>query len=179
MSLKEVVLYDNPCFKKVNPFMSSAKNRDIIRYDDALLWKAEALIELGRHSEALPIINRLRERAKNSTSRLVDQNGNPTANFNVAAYADGVNCNWTQAFAREALRKERRLEMAMEGYRFFDLVRWGIAAEYVNEYLAVEKTRKPYLQQANFTKHRDEYFPIPLSQINFSKKLYQQNQGWQ
>ena len=48
MSLKEVVLPDCPCFEKVNPFMSSSKNRDIIRYDDVLLWKAEALIELGR-----------------------------------------------------------------------------------------------------------------------------------
>src|SRR5690606_37222713 len=111
MSLKEVVLYDNPCFKKVNPFMSSSKNRDIIRYDDALLWKAEALIELGRHMEALPIINRIRSRAAESTSRLVDNNGTPTGNFRVATYQDGINCNWTADFARNALRWERRLEL--------------------------------------------------------------------
>ncbi len=178
MSLKEVVLYDNPCFRKVNPFMSSSKNRDIIRYDDALLWKAEALIELGRHTEALPIINRLRIRAAASTGRLVDNSGAPTGNFRIATYQDGVNCNWTPAFAREALRWERRLEMAMEGFRFFDLVRWGIADSYVNQYLNAEKAKRTYLAQAQFTKGRDEYFPIPLAQVNFSKKLYEQNTGW-
>lgn len=179
MSLKEVVLYDNPCFRKVNPFMSSSKNRDIIRYDDALLWKAEALIELGRHLEALPIINRIRMRAAASTPRLVDSEGEATGNFHVATYQDGVNCNWSQTFAREALRWERRLELAMEGFRFFDLVRWGIADTYVNEYLRVEKTKRTYLAEAVFKKNRDEFFPIPLAQINFSKKLYQQNYGWE
>lgn len=178
MSLKEVVLYDCPCFKKANPFMSSSKNRDIIRYDDALLWKAEALIELGRHAEALPVINDLRARARKSTALLVDILGKPTGNFSINEYADGVNCNWTQDYARQALRWERRLELGMEGFRFFDLVRWGIAAETMNNYFQVEKTRREYLNSARFTKNKDEYFPIPLAQINFSKKLYQQNYGW-
>lgn len=178
MSLKEVVLYDNPCFKKVNPFMSSSKNRDVIRFDDALLWKAEALIELGRQAEALPIINQIRSRAAKSTFRLVDRNGDATGKFKVEEYKDGVNCTWDQHFARKALRWERRLELALEGHRFFDLVRWGIADVYVNEYLSVEKTKKNYLAASVFKKNRDEYFPIPLSQINFSKKLYIQNFGW-
>lgn len=178
MSLKEVVLPDNPCFKKVNPFMSSSKNRDIIRFDDVLLWKAEALIELGRPAEALPIINKIRKRAAESTFRLVDSQGAPTGQFKIAEYKDGVNCAWTQSYAREALRWERRLEFAMEGFRFFDLVRWGIADTYVNGYLQKEKTRRNYLAASVFKKNRDEYFPIPLSQINFSKKLYIQNFGW-
>lgn len=178
MSLKEVELYDCPCFEKVNPFMSSSKNRDIIRYDDALLWKAEALIELGRQQEALPIINDIRARAKKSTALLTDISGQPTGNFVISEYIDGVNCTWTQEFARQALRWERRLELGMEGFRFFDLVRWGIAAEYVNNYFQVEKTKRDYLGNARFTKNKDEYFPIPLAQINFSKKLYQQNYGW-
>ncbi len=179
MSLKEVVLYDCPCFEKVNPFMSSSKNRDIIRYDDALLWKAEALIELGRQAEALPIINSIRKRAQESTFFLVDTLNKPTGTFHVDIYKDGENCNWTQEFARKALRWERRLELGMEGFRAFDLVRWGIAAEYMNGYFQVEKTKRAYLSNAVFTKNRDEYFPIPLAQINFSKKLYQQNYGWQ
>ncbi len=178
MSLKEVVLYDNPCFKKVNPFMSSSKNRDIIRFDDVLLWKAESLIELGRHTQALPIINKIRKRAAESTFRLVDREGAPTGQFKVASYVDGVNCTWNQNYAREALRWERRLEFAMEGFRFFDLVRWGIADTYINAYLQKEKTRRNYLAASVFKKSRDEYFPIPLSQINFSKKLYVQNFGW-
>lgn len=180
MSMKETVLPDCPCFAFAAPFMSSSKNRDIIRYDDVLLWQAEALIELGRQEEALPLINQIRSRAAASTAKLIDVQGDPTGRFQIAAYQPGVNCPaWTQDFARKALRFERRLEFAEEGYRFFDLVRWGIAAETVNEYLAVEKTRRSsYLSEAKFTKNRDEYFPIPKNQINFSKKLYQQNYGW-
>src|SRR5690606_15981178 len=179
MSLKEVELPDCPCFKKLLPFMSSAKNRDIIRFDDMLLWRAEALIELDRQSEALPIINSIRKRAAQSTTRLVDIEGKKTGKFVVEEYKPGVNIPaWDKTFATKALRWERRLEMALEGYRFFDLVRWGIAAETVNEYFAVEKTRRQYLNEAKFEKNRDEYFPIPKSQIDFSKKLYQQNYGW-
>lgn len=180
MSMKETVLPDCPCFAYATPFMSSSKNRDIIRFDDVLLWEAEALIELGRPDEALPLINSIRQRAASSTARLVDIQGDPTGRFKTAAYQPGVNCPaWTQDFARKALRWERRLEFSQEGFRFFDLVRWGIAAETVNEYLAVEKTRRgSYLSEAKFTKNRDEYFPIPKNQINFSKKLYRQNYGW-
>ena len=180
MSMKETVLPDCPCFAFAAPFMSSSKNRDIIRYDDVLLWKAEALIELGRQNEALPVINSLRERAGKSTGRLVDVQGDATGKFVISGYQPGVNCPaWTQDFARTALRWERRLEMSQEGTRFFDLVRWGIAAETVNTYLSVEKLRRgSYLSEAKFTKNRDEYFPIPKNQINFSKKLYKQNYGW-
>ena len=179
MSMKENVLPDCPCFAFASPFMSSGKNRDIIRYDDVMLWQAEALIELGRHQEALPLINAIRERAARSTTRLVDVQGDPIGKYVVAAYEPGKNCPaWTQEFARKALRWERRLEMSQEGTRYFDLVRWGIAAETVNAYFAVEKTRRTYMGEAQCTKNRDEYFPIPKNQINFSKKLYQQNHGW-
>lgn len=180
MSMKETVLPDCPCFAFAAPFMSSSKNRDIIRYDDVILWEAEALIELGRQNEALSLINAIRRRAAASTGKLVDVQGDATGKFHIEEYQPGVNCPaWTQDFARKALRWERRLEFSQEGFRFFDLVRWGIAAETVNEYLAVEKTRRgSYLSEAKFTKNRDEYFPIPKNQINFSKKLYQQNYGW-
>jgi len=178
MSLKETVLPDDPAFKKFPPFMSSSKNWDIIRYADVILFRAEALIELGRFNEALPLINSIRARAGNSLSLLKQTNGNPTSNYKITTYQPGVNCTWTAAFAREALRYERRMEFAMEGYRFFDLVRWGIAAEYLNAYFNVEKNRASHLRDALFKKNRDEYLPIPLNQINFSKGLYKQNFGW-
>jgi hypothetical protein len=165
-------------FKKVGPFYGSAKNIDVIRFADVLLWKAEALIELGRHNEALPLINRVRTRAKNSTQRTRFANGTAPSNYNISEYVDGVNINWTQENARKALQWERRLEFAMESPRFFDLVRWGIAAETLNGYLAKEKTRRAYLASAQFTKGRDEYFPIPQREIDFTRGLYKQNPGY-
>ncbi|SFD24475.1 Starch-binding associating with outer membrane [Chitinophaga sp. CF118] len=178
LSLKEAVLPDDASFLKVPPFMSSSKNWDIIRFADVLLFKTESLIELGRQDEALPLINRIRERAAASTGLLKQPDGSFTSNYKISTYQPGINCTWTQDFARQALRWERRLEFAMEGYRFFDLVRWGIAAEYLNAYFTVEKTRSAHLEDAKFTKGRDEYLPVPLNQINFSKGLYKQNTGW-
>lgn len=177
-SLKEAVMPDDASFQKIPPFMSSSKNWDIIRYDDVLLFKAEALIELGRHQEALPLINQLRTRAAASTGMLKQQDGTTPAKYKVQTYQPGVNCTWSQDFARQALRWERRLEFATEGYHFFDLVRWGIAAQYINGYFTVEKRRSAHLNDAVFQKNRDEYMPIPLNQINYSKGLYKQNTGW-
>lgn len=177
-SLKEAVAPDDPSFQKIPPFMSSSKNWDVIRFADVLLFKAEALIELGRQDEALPLINQLRTRSAGSTGLLKQPDGTPSANYRIVTYQPGVNCTWTQPFARQALRWERRLEFATEGYHFFDLVRWGIAAEYCNKYFTLEKTRSAHLNDALFKKNRDEYLPIPLNQINYSRGLYQQNAGW-
>lgn len=151
------------------PFTISAMNTPIIRYADVLLFKAEALIELGRQDEALPIINQIRTRAANSTGLL---NGFRT--YNVGTYAAFA----SQDEARQALRFERRLELGLEGSRFFDLVRWGIAKQTIDTYLAVEQTRKAYLADAVFTSGRDEYMPIPQEQINLSGGLYEQNPGY-
>jgi hypothetical protein len=178
LSMKETVAYTDPSFQRFPPFMSSSKNWAIIRYPDVLLMAAEAYIETGQQNLALPLINQVRQRAANSTALLVQANGNPTSNYQIGTYQPGVNCTWTQDYARQALRFERRLEFAMEGYRFFDLVRWGIAATYLNSYFSVESTRTPHLQGAQFTAHRDEYLPISQNQINFSKGLYKQNLGW-
>lgn len=175
-SLKENVQRNQ--YIQLGPFYGNTKNRIILRYADVLLWKAEALIELNRQNEALPLINQIRTRAKNSTLLLKFSNGTPQANYNVDTYKPGVNCTWTNEFARQALRFERRLEFAMEGSRFFDLVRWGIAHVYLDDYFTIEKTRRAYLKDGKFTKNRDEYLPIPLNQIRFSKGVYKQNYGY-
>ncbi|MGV3587734.1 MAG: RagB/SusD family nutrient uptake outer membrane protein, partial [Adhaeribacter sp.] len=177
-NMKEQQEATSSSFKKVGPFYGSAKNIDIIRYADVLLWQAEALIELGRQAEALPLINQIRARAKNSTNRTKLANGTNPSNYNINEYVNGVNITWNQENARKALQWERRLEFAMESPRFFDLVRWGIAAETLNAYLNVEKTRKTFLSAAKFTKGRDEYFPIPQREIDFTKGLYVQNPGY-
>lgn len=173
-SLKENVDPTCDCFVPMVPFYANTKNRIVVRHADLLLMKAEALIELNRSAEALPIINLIRGRAKNSTDLIKYAN----EFIDIKLYQDGVNCNWTQDFARQALRWERRLELAMEGGRFFDLVRWGIAERVMNEYYNTEKNRRSYYSGANFTKNKHEYLPIPQQQIKFSKYLYKQNVGY-
>ncbi len=180
MSQKMIVLPSCPCFRKTYPFMGSGLNWDVLRMDEVILWKAEALIQLNRETEALPLINSIRTRAANSTSFLKFADGTPTGKFDVAEYKPGTNCPaWSKDFAMKALQWERQLEFATEGKWFFDLVRWGIAAEYMNNYFTIEKTRRSHLEEAKFTKNRDEYFPIPQVQINFVKEgIYKQNYGW-
>lgn len=178
--MKSVVPIDCSCLTtaKGYPYPASSMNNDIIKYDDVILWKAEALIELGRQDEALEIINQVRQRAKNSTNLLVDANGKFYSNYHIELYKPGENIGWNQSMARKALQWERRLEFGMEGYRFFDLVRWGIAAEVKNKYFDTEKIRRVYLAIAHFTKNRDEYLPIPQQQIDLSNQVYKQNFGW-
>ncbi|MGL5273315.1 MAG: RagB/SusD family nutrient uptake outer membrane protein, partial [Phocaeicola sp.] len=170
-SLKENVDPSCDCFQNVSPFYGNSKNRIVIRYADVLLFRAEALIELNRENEARLLINQVRERAKNSTLFI------PYAqNLNVITYPS---TGWTQEYAREALRWERRLEFAMEGSRFFDLVRWGIADQVMNAYFVSEGARRNYLSAGRFNKNQDEYIPIPQQQINFvGSSIYQQNAGW-
>src|SRR5699024_1701184 len=95
-SMKENVSPDCDCFINIPPFYSNTKSRILIRYADVLLFRAEALIELGRHSEALPLINQLRERAAKSTDRLDMGDGTPISHYQVRAYVDGDNIQWTQ-----------------------------------------------------------------------------------
>lgn len=178
-SMKENVRTDSPSLH--NAFwMYDAKNQSEVRLPEVMLWKAEILIELGRHHEALPIINQLRERAGNSTGLLRYADGASTLDYYIEPYIDGVNISWTQENAREALRWERRLEFAMEGRRFFDLVRWGIAEEVMNDYFEQEHKRpgRSWLAPGHFTAGRDEYLPIPQAQINWSRGNYVQNTGY-
>ena len=158
----------------VGPLFTWDRNTDQIRYADLLLWKAEALIELGRQDEALPIINRIRARAATSTGRLNFPDGSPFGNWVIGPYTTMGD----QDNARKILRKERRLELAMEAHRFFDLVRWGIAGEVLNAYFDSERLRREYLQSARFTVGQHEYYPIPENQISISQGLYVQNPGY-
>lgn len=172
-SLKENVDPASEYYVKTGPWHANSKNNIIIRYADVLLMRAEAMIEKGDYAAALPLINQVRNRAKVSTGLI----GFAT-NLNIQAYVDGVNCVWNQDFARQALRWERRLEFAMEGSRFFDLVRWGITDLVMNNYYLREASVRTHYQGAQFTKNKNEYVPVPIQQINFSKGIYQQNYGF-
>jgi hypothetical protein len=176
MGMKDQELPSSPAFRQYQAFFSISRNTDQIRYGDLLLMKAEALIELNRLSEALSIINNIRSRAIStaSTSRLVYADGSPTGKWNVGLYPT----LGSQDNARKIMRWERRLELAFESKRFFDLVRWGITEPTLNQYFNAEKSRRDYLKDALFTAGRDEYLAIPQAQITISQGLYKQNPGY-
>jgi len=133
-----------------------------------ILWLAECEVELnGDLDRARTLVNQVRTRAANPAG-FVTIGNTPAANYVINEYTTSWAGN--QATARKAVRFEMRLEFAMEGHRFFDLVRWGEAEKVINEYLTVEKTKRLYLANAKFVANKHEYFPIPNQEILNSKK---------
>ena len=172
---KQVVPVNDPTICPIPPFQSCAMNKDDYRLDDVMLMRAEALVETGKWQEAKALVNQLRSRAAESTTYFKENTG-VTENYEVRPYTDA---EWSsEAFARQAVRWERRLELAMEGWRFFDLVRWGTAAEVLNAYFAKEATRiDAYNDQGKLIAKYDagdEFLPIPNTQLVNSKGVYEQ-----
>jgi hypothetical protein len=156
----------------------TAKNYNIIRFADVLLMAAEAEVEIGSLEKAREYVNRVRARAANPGSMVRDASGNPSANYQTKSYAVPFA---DQAMARNAVRFERRLELAMEGHRFFDLVRWGVAAQVLNAYASKEKLKRTYKNTAVFTAGKNEYYPISNRVIEIAKKggnILEQNPGY-
>ena len=171
-SLKENVALNDPSSVLIDPFRANTKNKIVIRYADVVLMRAEALIELDREKEALPLINEIRERAKKSTG-LIDY----AENVDIALYVDNVNCNWTKPYAREALRWERRIELAMEGHRWYDLARWGIASEVLNDFVKYEAKHLGKYSNSTYNA-KWATMPIPHNEILKMDGLLVQNENW-
>lgn len=153
---------------------TTGNNHSIIRYADVLLLAAECEVEVGSLENARMHVNEVRSRAANPDHFVKTADGTDAANYVISTYDDA----WTdQSVARAAVRFERRLELAMEGHRFFDLKRWGTAEQVINEYLATEKTKRSYLDGASFS---DQFLrlPIPQSAIDESKGTLTQNPGY-
>ena len=176
-SVKELPHPDCDCLL-YDGWQFNSMNKRMIRYDEVLLWKAEVLIQLDRWNEALEPINKVRQRAANSTSELIMVDGSPVMNYHVEIYKPGENCVWDKDFAWKAMEWENRLEMAGEGRRFFDLQRWGTLEETMNSYFQIERNRFAWMSNARFTEGRDEFFPIPQNQMNWAKGNYTQNPGY-
>jgi starch-binding outer membrane protein, SusD/RagB family len=188
---KDLVLRSCSCLVLNGPFFISSLNTVLIRFADVELFKAEALAQLGQGDLGLSIVNSLRARAAASTAKLntnpyaADANhptGGVVSLYHVGPYPASAFDN--TADAMKAIMRERRLELGLEGFRFFDLVRWGVAAQTIGTvstpgtYLGDEVVRRPYLSDAKFTPGRDEYFPIPQVEINLSGGVYKQNPGY-
>lgn len=148
---------------------------NIIRFAEVLLWRAEIAVEESDLATALQMVNRVRARAANPNGFVRDSNGDPAANYVVGEYTSFPD----QAFARKAVYFEQRLEMALEGHRFFELVRQGRAAQVLNDYAAAERPRlsNGELNGATFQPFA-ELFPIPQNVIDLSQGIIQQNPGF-
>lgn len=168
-------------------------NIHLFRYADMLLMLAEAEAEVGSPENARAIVNQIRARAavkvqgpgadRASMTVPINDPSITWATYRVGQYLTP----WTQATARQNVRYERRLELAMEGQRFFDLRRWAIADQTLNNYIngvagGAEKTRRLQLASSEAFTSRHSLFPIPdlqiqLSTVNGTSTL-KQNPGW-
>lgn len=174
---------------------STAKNFHLIRYADLLLWYAETLIETGNPQEAGKYINQVRARAAKSYVKAVDpatmaeaassfvlddkvngkQGVNAAANYRIGLYPASQFASKEKAL--QALRFERKLEMALEGHRWYDLVRWGIAGEELNSYVKYEAK---YLSKYKNSVYNANWvtLPIPLNEIQKMDGVLVQNENW-
>jgi hypothetical protein len=170
---------------------ANGANFSMIRFADVLLWAAEVEVEIGSLQKAEEYVNIVRSRAANSSGFLMTyiDNANPSlgftntpaANYDIALYNGDFEAGGQQ-FARESVRFERKLELGMEGHRFFDLQRYdlgepGYMADLLNKYIAHERatqmttTNADYLvlENASFIKGKNEIYAIPQEQIDQSK----------
>jgi len=151
-------------------------NYTIIRFADVLLMAAEAEIEAGSLDKALEYVNQVRARAANSDYWVKNPDGSNAANYQIELYGSFA----SKADATKAVQMERKLELSGEGHRFFDLVRWGIAGDELNAYLQYEsKYLVTKFGGASFTSGKNEYYPIPQTQIDIQgSDVLSQNPGY-
>ena len=155
----------------------TAQNFTIIRFADVLLMAAECEVEIGSLEKAREYVNQIRARAANPASWVKKADGSNAANYVIGLY----NSAWTdKAVARTAVQFERKIELSGEGHRFYDLVRWGIAAPAINAYLAYEtKFLAGTLGGSTFTAGKHELLPIPQDQIDIiGADILKQNPGY-
>jgi starch-binding outer membrane protein, SusD/RagB family len=179
-----------------------ANNVNLCRFADVILWAAECEAQTGNLDQAETYVNMIRQRAANPNGWVylnATYNANtstdspqttPGGNYLINPYPAGAFTAQGQAYALNAIEMERRLELGMEGQRFFDLARWdngaGTMAATLNAYVNVEKNRTGFYYVNNaafFTKGTNECFAIPLNEIqaeNATGKIYLvQNPGYQ
>jgi len=154
-------------------YWASSMNRIVFRYADVLLMRAEAYAQLGQPDQAVNLVNQLRTRAAGSTQMI----SNYQSAYGVKMYVANYKGSYTKDAAVRMVKMERRLELAMESERFFDLVRWGDAATVINKYYAEEIDNNAFYGEAHFTANKNEYLPIPFQQLSASNGHYTQNIG--
>lgn len=140
----------------IQAFSPGGQDYYVIRYADVLLMRAEAFIELNQLASAYPLINQVRARVSMPSIESVE------------------GPNRTQAELRDILRHERRVELAFEGLRYFDLKRWGqLQAAYATATSDAVAGYRPLFQSG-----KAGVFPIPESELN-ANWVIGQNPVWQ
>ena len=156
-------------------------NVELMRYSDVLLMAAECEVEVGSLENARKYVNMIRARAGNcgqGSSKIAVPINSPEitwANYKVGIYDEA----WTNKdAARQAVRTERRLELAMEGHRLFDLQRWGVLETVISEYSKREAKLVSVLSQAKAPTSTNYALPIPSIEISKSSGSLKQNSGY-
>lgn len=154
------------------PWGGSPLNFCLIRYSDIVLLYAEACVETNELEEARTWVNKIRQRAENSIDPAYAPKDLSTsmADYKVGLYPEQ---GWTQDYARKAVRTERRLELALEGNRWFDLLRWGNTVDVMQKYFAKEKQFQKYYQDASIS-NDDLFLKIYYTEVSNSYGLYTQ-----
>jgi hypothetical protein len=153
----------------------SGVNYHIMRYADVLLMAAEVAVELNDLPTALNYVNQVRNRAKNMTYLQNEAGTGPAANYVIEPYVSFAD----QAEARKAVRFERRLELAMEGHRIFDLRRWGVTKSTIDTYIQNEtRTISNFGPKTNPYDPNMDLLPIPINAIDLSGGTLSQNPGF-
>ncbi|MDD3141321.1 MAG: RagB/SusD family nutrient uptake outer membrane protein [Lachnospiraceae bacterium] len=144
----------------------SAMNLQYLSLRDCILLYAECLANDGELSQAMNQVNKIRTRA-GLEPNIIKINGVPAANYKIATYPTTHAAFTDKATCIKAVRMERKLELAMEGQRWFDLSRWGgeYMAGAIKDYVDFEKKYLAKFATASYLPAAKTMFPIPDVQI--------------
>jgi hypothetical protein len=169
----------------------NGKNYRLYRLAHIILWRAEVAVEEGDLEYARTLVNRIRLRAKGSnpvmglctsysnlgSNPVVDWT-KPAANYKVEPYPSGHPAFSNIEEARKAVRLEIRLEFATEGHRFFDLRRWGIDDEVLNDFISRDLKISNYMNGAHYDPEEDDYWPLPPDEVELQKGILKQDSSY-
>jgi hypothetical protein len=172
---------------------TNARNFRAYRYSHVILWRAEVAVAENDLEYARELVNMIRKRAMNSqfvmgkvTDYTLDTQPDPAdidytqyaANYVISEYPAGHAAFQTQEEALKAVQVESRLEFATEGQRFFDLRRWGIDDEVLNNYIEEDVKFRSFLQGASYNPSQDDYFPLPQIQLDLQPDVLVQDPAY-
>lgn len=164
----------------------SAMNIQYLSVRDAMLSYAECLANDGDLKGAMDLVNQIRKRASLDVNIVKTSDGKPAANYKIAEYPSSHAAFSDKNTCVKAVRMERKLELAMEGHRWFDLVRWGgeYMAKELKSYVDYEKQFIPKFAGASYLPASRTMFPVPDEQMNLmgedpsGKPYLQQPAAW-